>query len=424
MGSGIRRSYFELPSIRSFLDGIANAITDRRSALVLLPRYVDDEKIISEIQRLLYGLDLDTSTIDVGSLVDQQPVEVFHSWYPAKWESIQILRSARTYLERVELEYIPDVIILDGIEKLPVLQRDEWMQFLAAWADASHHLKNDEKRPPALCVVARAEDILSNIPNESYLFLTVHWWWNIPSILEMKMLCRVTNMQDNESNCLSEWRENIIPSLALGNLDLIEFLWNIVGHDREKLINELREYACQLGADLMLEESTQDLIQERDKRFQPIPLPRIRAYWAKGSVCSSPEHGIEISTLALAQMGMHDELRHRIWRAQVDLLLPQIDNVRLVVCKYLTKTKGTAWPHKWSLPNSEKELIEVQQNPLVTDLGYLKHLISQDSHFKDCSQFRRLINISHELRNQIAHYQEISFTEYQVFVEEHLTALP
>jgi hypothetical protein len=423
MGSGIRRVYYDLPSIRNFFRSVADDLMDRLSVLVLLPRNVNEEEVVSEIQRVLNGFDLKTSTLEARTSDAQKPVEFFHSQYPAKWESVRILRNASSYLESIDRKELPEIIILDSIGDLSEQQRGEWMYLLREWAEASHHIKNRGEMPPALCIVAKAEDVLGCVP-ENALYLRVHWWWNIPSILELKMLCRLVNLQDREPNNISEWRENIIPSLALDDLGLIEFLWDRIDVESERIIDEL----CLLS-DVSIhaaefDESFQDLILERDKRFQTTPIPGVQSYWAKGYLCSTPEHGMEVSTLGLARINNRDELRHRIWRAQVDLLLPQIDNVRLVVCKYLTKTKGVEWPVKWCLPASEKEIQEVQRNPLATDLGYLDFLISQDSHFRDCHQFRRLVNLSHDIRNQIAHYQGVNYVDYKEFVEARLDALP
>jgi len=421
MGMGIRRTYFALPSIQNFTNNISDALRSGNNALVLLPQHIDEEDIVDQLQKILFSHDLDVDMIEMGSLSPETPVDFFDTNYPAKWESVSILRNANSYLERVEK--IADAIVLSGFSAITKTKKQEWLNFLSDWAQFNHQSKNKGTTPPALCIVAKAEDILEFIP-QSELCLSINWWWKIPSILEIKMLCRIINMDEDESNCLSEWRENVIPSLSLDNLNLIEFLWNIASLNSEKLIDELLKYSKRFGTEGDIDHTLQGLILEKEKRIPSIPPTNLQPHWAKGYISSTPEHGIELSTLALAKLGNRDELRHRIWRSQVDLLLPQIDNVRLIVCKHLTKIKGSDWPHKWSYPDSERQMLLVQENPLTTDLGYLNFLLSRDNHFSDCAQLKQLISLAHEIRNQIAHYQGVDFIDYEEFIQERLEALP
>lgn len=421
MGLGIKRAYFDLPSIRNFNNNISDSLRDRNNALVLLPRHIDEDDIVGQLQKLLFGHDLDVDIFEMSSQSLEKPIDFFDTNYPAKWESVNILRNANSYLERVDK--IADTIVLSGFSALPKAKKQEWLLFLSDWAQSNHQSKNKGKLPPSLCIVAKGEDVFGLIP-QSDLCLSIHWWWKIPSILEIKLLCRIVNMNEDESNCLSEWRENVIPSLSLDNLELIEFLWGRTDIKSENLINELCKYSEGFGTIEEIDHNLQDLILEKEKRIPSIPQANLQPYWAKGYISSTPEHGVELSTLALAKMGNKDELRHRIWRAQVDLLLPQIDNVRLIVCKQLTKIKGSEWPHKWRLPDSDREIEMVLENPLTTELGHLYCLLSYDSHFTDFSQYQRLIDKAHDIRNQIAHYQGVDFIDYKEFIDERLEALP
>jgi hypothetical protein len=259
---------------------------------------------------------------------------------------------------------------------------------------------------------------------KSDLCLTIHWWWTFPSILETKMLCRILDLDGDERKGLGAWREHLISSLTLGDLELVEFLWDRVCNNPETIIDDLCKYASEsiqeLSSDITIQAS---FIEYGGKWKSTAPHAKIQEHWAKGHLVSTMEHVIEISTLALARTGRVDEIRHRIWRAQVDLLLPQIDNVRLIVCKRLTQMKGSSWPYKWEIPTSEEQLVSVQENPLTTELGYLNHLLFQNNNFRDCCQWRKLVSITTRLRNEIAHYRAIAFSDYKEFLFEIENAL-
>jgi hypothetical protein len=420
MWPALKRTYLELPSVKTFTKRIRDSLCDRNNTLVLLPRQIEEDYVWDELQNLIDHDGLSYVSIDVETAADQKPIDVLNILYPVEWETVHVLRNIASYLERAKL---PDVILLIGIEKLPKSKKAEWLKFLVEWSQVSHQQKNQGQLPSALCVIVDAIDILDIIP-KSDLCLTIHWWWTFPSILETKMLCRILALEDDQRKGLGEWREHLISSLSLGNLQLVEFLWDRVCNNPETIIDDLCRYASETVEEVANEVATQaSFVEYGEKLKTTMPNARIQDHWANGHIVSTIENGIEICTLALARTGRVDEIRHRIWRAQVDLLLPQIDNVRLIVCKRLTQMKGSSWPYKWEIPTSEEQLVSVQENPLTTELGYLNHLLFQNNNFRDCGQWRRLVSITTRLRNEIAHYRAIAFSDYKEFLFEIENAL-
>ena len=56
-------------------------------------------------------------------------------------------------------------------------------------------------------------------------------------------------------------------------------------------------------------------------------------------------------------------------------------------------------------------LLEVQDNPLAAQWGYIKYLLGRKE-FRKFSHWRPLVKTAHNIRNHIAHYDAVPFTEY------------
>jgi hypothetical protein len=95
--------------------------------------------------------------------------------------------------------------------------------------------------------------------------------------------------------------------------------------------------------------------------------------WRRGLLQQTREWGTEVSTAALAALGLRHEVRHRIWRAQVSIAFPLIDRLRLRVCSDLVRRHGSAWP-SYVPPDDERES-QAMADPMCCELGHLEALL-------------------------------------------------
>lgn len=102
----------------------------------------------------------------------------------------------------------------------------------------------------------------------------------------------------------------------------------------------------------------------------------LRTLWAHGALSWTLEFGLELHTAAMAVLGRDEEVKHRLWRGQAELLLPLIDHMRLMVCTDLAHSYGKNWPMRYGLPTSEEEKAAVQASPLACQWGYLDWSLS------------------------------------------------
>jgi len=225
---------------------------------------------------------------------------------------------------------------------------------------------------------------------------------------------------DEPWNSLSQWRECLIPSLALGDLSLVEFLWDKTDGDADTILGHLRlsDWPEDWDAELVEEWDGFKEQGEITRTLTSVPPLALKKLWAKGYVTSSLEYGPELASLYLLHLNRMDELKHRVWRGQVDLLLPMIDNIRLLTCKQLTREKGPQWPYKWEKPQSLDDLNAVMENPLATEIGFLNLLLQHNTNFRNDRQWKNLIFIAMRLRNQIAHYQPVNYCQFQELLAE------
>jgi len=141
--------------------------------------------------------------------------------------------------------------------------------------------------------------------------------------------------------------------------------------------------------------------------------------WAHGAAQATVEYGIEPHPAVLFVLDRRSELQHRLWRGQAELLLPTLDGIRLDVCSYLTRIYGPEWPVKWRRPDHPREEKAVLENPLACEWGYLEWLIKECFELRQEQRWLRLVTPASRIRNTIAHSRTISYSEYELVLQQH-----
>lgn len=410
----------QLPSVKAFVDNITEDIGARRSVVVLVPVTVSPGWVWSLLDAGLWRRQFLVESLDSLALGScSTPVEALGEALHVKWPAQQ----SRDVASLMMSEGLPDVVVLEGIETLEPARRDAWLRFVGQWAQIGQNLAGRSSPAPVLCAILQpacfAFDAL-----ESNVLLGIHWWWGLPSVLELKLLCRLASRTDTGNGSDARWLEYLLPALATNDIVLLERLWDAhvvqidqfmacireLGHEREWTGDCLRQW----GAAQLMSSSV-----GRNGPLPPVPPVNVRVLWSRGAVHATHEYGVELHPSALHMLGRQSELQHRLWRGQAELLQPALDSIRLDFCSYLTRSYGREWPVRWLQPEHPDEEAAVRENPLACQWGYLEWLI------RNCPQLSRerrwlsLITPAARARNAVAHYRVVSRGDYEHIMLQH-----
>ncbi len=235
--------------------------------------------------------------------------------------------------------------------------------------------------------------------------------------MEMQLLCRLAEEDDVNDSTIFGWRERILSSIAGCDVHLAEWLWADVFESLDYLTERLvgyateeREWSVKLLISLNIDACRGRWPENNGRHglyLQDLEL------WGRGVLNWTLDYGVEINSSALALFGWKEEIQHRLWRAQASLLLPQLDNLRLNVCKHLIRNYGPEWPMRWPKFASERELVEAKENPYSCQWGYLENIIGNNAALKSERGYLPLIQSARFIRNRLAHYRIIDYGNYK-----------
>ena len=418
---------YSLPSTQEFIDAIAHDV-GAGATLVILPDNLSREMVGRLIRNRSDALGL--SIAAHFDPQDKNPVMIGAEAMRADWPTP---RTRRTLANLLKIRNLPNLLYVHRIGSSDSRSILQWRTFIEDWALEAHNLRERGVRGvPSLCVIAKLRDFEFELPNPN-AGLSTFWWWGFPSILEMKLACRIASYRtESGSPAEQRWRENVIPSLISGDVQLGERIWHLITEDMASLIGGLVEYWKGLDHPELIESVDEviDLINAESyapsaSRQLPVNLWRL---WAGGGLTYTPEYGIEVHPALLAYKGRQLDIEHILWRGQSEFLLPMVNDIRLRVCQDMTAEYGHDWPTKWRPPGNEYEIEEAKRNPLGTELGHLDQLLRHEGKYADrhpLDEKRHLSGLvfqAKNVRNQIAHYNSVPYEVYVQLFKERLDA--
>ncbi|PKN60690.1 MAG: hypothetical protein CVU53_01795 [Deltaproteobacteria bacterium HGW-Deltaproteobacteria-11] len=410
----------QLPSVRAFIRNITGDIGNQRSVVVLLPLTIDAAWFWSLLDAELWRRQFLVEQVDLAHLVSYDaPAETLGETLHVRWPT----PAARDIASLLSSEGLPDVIVLDGIEALESATRDAWLRLVVQWAQVSQNLVGRSSPTPVLCAILRPA-YLAPITMESDVRLAVHWWWGFPSVLELKLLCRLAGIESSSGRSDTEWLEHLLPALVGNDVFLLERLWAMSAVRTDQIESCIRELAQERGwtNEKLRQWGAAQLMSANIRRngsLAQAPPGNARILWAQGAAHTTVEYGIELHPTALYVLGRRTELDHRLWRGQAELLLPALDSIRLDICSYLTRSYGTEWPVKWFKPEHSDEEAAVRESPLACQWGYLEWLIKNCPHLSRERRWLPLIAPASRARNAIAHFRTVSRGDYEHVIEQY-----
>jgi len=421
---GTEATLLKLPGYQQLLDRLVEDVRQRRSVVIAVPALFHGIAFGSMLRYRLSSLGFDVRDV-VLAMTGQDsspgsPVTILTQLLGIKWESA-MPRTPAALIAQMPKDHLPfDVIHITGIGDLTPSEQSAWFEMFEVWGQASQNCIDQGEDPIVLLAIVPVSSV-DGLPKPN-THLAIHWFWGITSALEARLYCRI-KQGDEQPSALSRWREYILSSLAAGDIDLIEFLWSDVRLDVSSLIERLCVYSEKQGwsaADFKDIDLRSLMRWERhhNNRQGYSPPPEILAMWACGAAYMTVEYGVEIHPSVLALCHMEEQLAHRLWRGQAELILPLIDQIRLQLCGYLTTKYGEGWPSLWELPESPEEQKAVIENPLAAEWGYLDRLLKSRRELHAERRWQALLPTARRLRNQIAHYQPIHYHEFEAFLNQ------
>ena len=399
---------FLMPSVRRFIETIQDDLADGFSVVVVLqhglPADVTAQYIAGRVQEQLRHREMRYHPVSTRPTDDV--VSHLATTLNVQWES---KRTSRTLRNLMQADNLPRILYLSGLERHNPAEMTNWLATLSKWGDRADQLLDNGIDAPSLLTILPAS-YAPYVPKPTGQLKT-HWWWTFPSALEMQLLCRMRTDTGSDP-----WQNTLLPPLVGSDVRLLKHLYHRLGEITD-LSNVLNEYAVEQGwtPEQLWELDAVARVQNASTTaLNRAPAEDIRDLWALGLVCWTPEYQLEAHTAALALLGNKSEIDHRIWRGQAQLLLPQIDYLRLHVCGLLTARFGDDWPYRWQEPITEEEQDAVRETPYAIQLGHLSVLLRYREELRAFSEWGGVVEHARRLRNKIAHYQTITANEYQL----------
>lgn len=302
----------------------------------------------------------------------------------------------------IDAEGIPDVLILYDVEQLSEPEQGRWIEFILQWSRAAA-----ARGAAKALLVPVASRLCRAVAPEVRLRVRRFWSW--ASQLELQAIARERAGSDPDSRV---WNECVYASLAAGDPLLLEWLLDKPDLDGEDLWEHLVAYGRMRGW------TYRTLAERRAAQLCDLPYAaRVREYgdvppdfeplWQLGALTHTAEYGLELQSAAVAVLGRRDVIAHRIWRGQVQALMPVLDALRQSLCQYLTRYHGPGWVNLAD-PQSDYEISGTPEQPL-SEFNHMSQVLR--SPVLRIPQRMNVSGLVRELRNYrncLAHYTPIS----------------
>lgn len=403
----IETTVLALPSVRNFIDDICNA-SRTKSVVVLIPDTISRDMVARLTTNRLDVLRIPWR--DIRYVGEHFPALSISGQLNVHWPSGNTVKNIHNL---VRCEGLPDLIHIREFSTRATgnaVVHQRWLGLIQEWVEESRNAAGPVVgTAPRLCLVAKLRDFDFEPPEEQD-GLSIHWWWGFPSSLEVRLACRFDSQSVAADEAANRWREQVLPAIAGTDFGLAEHLWDAVLESTEEVVRNLEEYARLKG---LTHPPEQQIYEFNVPRSSSSPPSSIWEQWASGNILSTPEYGAEYHPALLAHCGRRIDVEQRLWRGQSELLLPILNYVRIKICDSLTETFGEDWPINPHRPQTDYEVEAVADNPRGAEFGHIEYLLKYIPRFKDKSDLLQIVSLSRTLRNEIAHYRLVDFTEFE-----------
>jgi hypothetical protein len=395
---------------------IADQLINGVSTIVLIPNAWEPSEVEYSLRRTVEELD---SYSDVRRLVltewnGSSPVMFLSDAFSVSWKDPF---TPRTTDNLVGAGGLPDIIVVSGFSETSEENRRRWLQCVM---DCDAATTRTRERYPVFAVVASAEDPALEVVQVRPT-LKLRFWYNLytQTFLAAKYQRSLTGQKLGEVN----WKAALISSLAGADQYLASALEGAVVRSNAEIIRCLKAAAEKRGVTAQWkDEGTIELLI--GQRYHPLarlsPDHHVVRLWTSGLLDYSAEYGWEVPSCVLAALEKRILLEHRIWRGQLPVTMPVINQLRLLVIRYFEQTYGADWLFEAILDSASDENSAPRPLYGCWDAGLydLKRILeNQAPQSRRAAELLPIVRLAHSLRNKLAHYTAIEPQEYFELVE-------
>jgi hypothetical protein len=417
MNQHYRHQLGQLPSTRDFLERVGETLRQGISVLVLTTPVqnvaVLEDDLLAALSTQEVIFDEVVPSAQTGC---ESPFEIICR--TAFWGDAQ-QPAIRAIDDLLGSQVLPEVFFVRGLMAEATVQRAAWIDFARRWAEDAHSItgRTTMSQPSALLMC------LTLSPGEAFPAetprLRIFWWWSMTTALDVRLLIRLQHRAISLlATHASMWREYVLPPLVGADLGLLTPLWDLCLLDFDQVFAYLQQLAAQRGwtPDKLRAWRAHEYTRQHTNMVKPtLPLSKPeRTLWSAGVLDYVDEIGPMISSVALAALGDEDGVRHRLWRGQAALALPDLDELRTRIAQELTRLNGTDWITTWLKADANRTR-QLLANQFLVEWGELDAAVRRAPYHRQ--SWLPAIQHARTLRNQLAHYQPISFHEYELLLK-------
>ena len=398
---------FSSPALGTITSGVVQSLTEGKNVLFLVPEMFQCRAFIDTfsetVRKRLQNHERSCRVLSAASLASG----IVATLSAADWGGGHTLSDANVDdLSRSGL-HLPQIIVVPDVGELSSADARKCLDVASEWIRRIW----PQRDVPALLVIAPAITCVNDVPQSDNRLAVCHLW-GAPSAVDLREICR--ELENSRNHAETRWREMVVAGLGAGDVMLARHIWS----SKPSSIADCIELIAALNIG--------DCARSSRKHYRPVrlaftgtpPLP-LYADWASGLIVASADYGIEnhLCTVPLADSrasGSSSPLSHRIWRAQVEVALVRIDEVRRRAIGEFSRRRGDSWVDEVEGDLSDPvERDSMRRDPLTAQVGFLTHAARQFAR-----QDRSYNSVSKELqranavRKNVAHFAPVDFPEF------------
>jgi hypothetical protein len=367
--------WWQLPGPAEFIDGLVRDLRDGKNVVVCLPRYAPDG-LDAAVRRAL-GDDRSWERWIVEQEDHGPVVEQLYRRFIPNDEDVGALRNAGTLARNARM--LDHLVLLDGFEALADERRSDWLVFAGEYSHACRTL--DPADRPLFIMILRGACALR--PPISSPCLSVHTWDGVVDGLDMLLYAAELRRSRPLPSELQRVAVAVIAQLAAWDPYVAE---RLSAEGLERIVEPatiLREIADERGW-------RND--GERDSDGSG---------WSAGTVATLEGRPVVHSAAVVGPVGgaLGDEIERRIWRAEVGVLLPFVEERRRAI---IEQFEGAFRLPHYRVDNRNEPVREAQD----LEIGDIYHQVVHQ-HVDIGRENRMLVPGLKEMRDLLAHLQPL-----------------
>ena len=355
--------WWELPGPSSFVSEISNDLRDGKNVIVCLPEHSPDG--LRTAVRSLRGDDVSWSTLSCEEMGDRSPLDWLSDQFPVNEESPSDIRDISNFLKR-------DCFV-GRIIWLGEMRSDKWSRWRDFLSKYEHVCRGiDLLRRTVFCILLSGVRI-ADLPHED-VCLVIRKYQNKVSPLDIQLFTWDRRGGSPAGNLLEELRLEIVANLAQWDGKLAEWLL-------KRSLNDL------LNVDSILQEEAQ-----RRGWCDAISVLGEKA-WSRGiTYCMDSREVVHSCIFSLRNS---EALCHRIWKSQLRVLYPFVEEQRQMLLKQLKNYLSVPYTTRFG---------EIIKDIRDLEIGHIEAILKGNNRFRDQSLLDRIAALR-EIRNHLAHME-------------------